>query len=66
MYKIKIETFAHLSLLFLFYFQLGDGTTVNSIFPVKVLMRPLGETEALTAELVSGGRHNVLLCKGEV
>ena len=55
---------AHLYLLIMF--QLGDGTTANSILPVKVLMRPLGETEALTAELVSGGRHNVLLCKGEM
>lgn len=46
--------------------QLGDGTTESSAVPVKVLMRPLGETEAGTSELVSGGRHNVLLCKGEM
>jgi hypothetical protein len=46
--------------------QLGNGTVENSSTPVSVLMRPLTETEANTSELVSGGRHNVLLVKGEM
>ncbi|KAJ1401005.1 regulator of chromosome condensation 1/beta-lactamase-inhibitor protein II, partial [Ochromonadaceae sp. CCMP2298] len=47
--------------------QLGDGTTTSSRLAVRVKMpRVLGEAEAANCELLCGGRHNVLLTRGEV
>jgi len=50
--------------------QLGDGSTTDRLQPVLVHL-PLNltltnELELLHAEIVSGGRHNVLLYKGQM
>ena len=47
--------------------QLGDGTTTDRMQPVKIDLPPLSnELELLHAEIASGGRHNVLLYRGQM
>lgn len=47
--------------------QLGDGTVTSHLEPVKLAMKPLtNELELVNSEIRSGGRHNVLLYKGEL
>jgi len=47
--------------------QLGDGSTIDRLQPVQINLPPLNnELELLHAEIASGGRHNVLLYKGQM
>ena len=47
--------------------QLGDGTCQNQLEPVRIALKPLtNELELVNSDIRSGGRHNVLLYKGEM
>jgi alpha-tubulin suppressor-like RCC1 family protein len=48
------------------YGQLGIGSTEEQRLPTKVFIRNFSEQEILQAKLFSGGRHMMLLCRGQM